>query len=171
MHPSNNPSINRQSIHVCVIDQSIFHLSLYLSINPSIHQSLNQSVNLSPIHPSITQFWICQSVYVCVSVLAIRLVCLATATFWQGRLSIWSASEAYSSSLLSPDLGLKADPSIHPPIHPSITQFWICQSVYVCVCLCLPLGLLVWPLVHFGRADSAFEARQKLTALPFFRLT
>ena len=88
MHPSNNPSINRQSIHVRVIDQSIFHLSLYLSINPSIHQSLNQSVNLSPIHPSITQFWICQSVYVCVSVFAIRLVCLATATFWQGRLSI-----------------------------------------------------------------------------------
>ena len=39
----------------------------------------------------------------------------------------------------------------------------------MCVCLCLPLGLLVWPLVHFGRADSAFEARQKLTALPFFQ--
>ena len=73
-------------------DQSIFHLSLYLSINPSIHQSLNQSVNLSPIHPSITQFWICQSVYVCVcvcvSVFAIGLACVATGTFWQGRLSI-----------------------------------------------------------------------------------
>ena len=135
MHPSNNPSINRQSIHVCVIDQSIFHLSLYLSINPSIHQSLNQSVNLSPIHPSITQFWICQSVYVCVSVLAIRLICLATATFWQGRLSIWSASEAYSSSLLSPDLGLKAAPSIYLPIHPSITQFGS-VNLSMCVCLC-----------------------------------
>ena len=87
MHPSNNPSINRQSIHVCVIDQSIFHLSLYLSINPSIHQSLNQSVNLSPIHPSITQFWICQSVYVCVcvSVFAIGLACVATGTFFAGQ--------------------------------------------------------------------------------------
>ena len=94
--------------------------------------SVNPSTNPSIYH-AILDLSIC--LCVCVSVFAIGLACVATGTFWQGRLSIWSASETYRSSLLSPDLGLKAAPSIYLPIHPSITQFGS-VNLSMCVCLC-----------------------------------
>ena len=98
------------------------------SVNPSTNPSIYHSI----LDLSIC---LCVCVCVCVSVFAIGLACVATGTFWQGRLSIWSASETYRSSLLSPDLGLKAAPSIYLPIHPSITQFGS-VNLSMCVCLC-----------------------------------